>query len=271
MAKSLGSSPRPAHAITLAEMNRHFDACPRCLTARNPLQHVHGGGTTERPGYCFVLINPTHRNLSTSPLYEGLRFPFIGVRAFWRVLNRGGFFSDEVLQIVEMKPWTDRTTKAVLTELKLQGIYLTNLVKCAQPNPEVPDRRTFFEDMPLFSREMLLVRPSRIVAFGQLTVSVLTGQSIRLNDYYRGIRKMGMSTEFYFRPNEGPSIPVLPNFFPTGRGSPKLAAEILRLIKRTTWPEQSERPSPRRGCSEARASFAQHPQDVNNSSNLPLM
>jgi uracil-DNA glycosylase len=216
---------------TLAEMNRLFDVCPRCACTHNPLKHVYGGGATESPNYCFVLINPTYRNLSTSPLYEGPRFPFIGVRLFWKVLNRGGFFADEVLEVVERKPWTRETTSAVLTELKRQSIYLTNLVKCAQPHPKVPGREVFVEDMPLFEREMLLVKPHTIVAFGQLTLSVLTGETLKLGEYYRRILAYGIKSEFHFTLGDTMTIPVFPNFFPIGRGNPRLAAEILGLIK----------------------------------------
>ena len=234
MAKSLRPQLETTDLLSLTEINERFDSCRRCASERNPLRHVFGGGATEKPQYCFVLINPTYRNLSADPAYEGPRFPFIGVRAFWRVLNRGGFLSDDILRIVDRRPWTQETTRAVLAELKRQSIYLTNLVKCAQPHANVPGREVFREDMPLFTREMVVVDPARIVAFGQLTVRVLTGLNLRLGDYYKSVRSNGLGWGLHFSAGVSHTIPVFPNFFPIGRGQPRLSAEILGLIKKAS-------------------------------------
>jgi hypothetical protein len=89
----------------LSTLNKLFDSCPRCASESNPLQHVYGGGATRNPKYCFVLINPTHLNISTHPEYRGPRFPFIGVRQFWRILHRAGLLSADVIRVVESKEW----------------------------------------------------------------------------------------------------------------------------------------------------------------------
>ena len=89
-----------ARVNSLGALNKIFDECPRCASEANSLQHVYGGGATRNPRYCFILINPTHLNISTRPGYRGPRFPFIGVRQFWRILHRAGLLGEEVLHLV---------------------------------------------------------------------------------------------------------------------------------------------------------------------------
>ena len=221
----------PHSVRSLRGLARLVDACHRCSAERNPLHHIYGGGKTDRPEFCFVLINPTYRNISAAPHYKGPRFPFIGVRQFWRVLHQAGFFSIQTLHKVEEKPWSLLTTAAVLKELQRQRVYVTNLVKCAQNHPRVPSRTALQEDLPLFAREMQLVRPKRIVAFGRLTSLALTGHELSLGRYYTEIKSGGAPRYLEYRASDRLAIPVLPSFFPVGRGNPRLAAEILRLAR----------------------------------------
>jgi uracil-DNA glycosylase len=215
---------------TLAALNKLFDQCPRCAAESNPLQHVHGGGAARNPKYCFVLINPTHLNISTHPEYEGPRFPFIGVRSFWRILHRAGLVGANVMSIIDEKTWSGTATRVLLRELRDRGIYVTNLVKCAQSHPELPAKRVIEEDFPLLSRELSLVNPELIVAFGQLPFRVLTGKSIRLHDYYHRLSGGEDFPKSWLLTREGKRFPVVASFFPIGRGNPRLATEILKLL-----------------------------------------
>ncbi len=216
---------------TLDELESVVDNCPRCQKQHNPLRHVFGGGHRLSPDFCFVLINPTHSNISTKEGYEGPRFPFIGVKRFWKVLHRGGFIADEVIDKVERKPWDAATTDLVLRELERHRIYLTNLVKCTGDNPDIPSTSVFEEDFPVFSREMALVQPRHIVAFGQVTFWVLTGQKIKLGEHYDHLPNTEMPHAQPSRPMEGRVFPVIPNFFPVGRGNPTRSVEVLRKIQ----------------------------------------
>lgn len=215
---------------TLDSLNEIFDQCSRCHKASNQLRHVYGGGATRNPKYCFVLINPTHLNISTRPEYSGPRFPFIGVRQFWRILHRAGFLGDDVMSAIEGKEWTRSTTRKLLQELRRRSIYVTNLVKCAQPHPDLPPAAVIRQDFPLLCKEISLVRPQAIVSFGQLPFRVLTGESIRLYEYYESLTSGHELRVAWFHTPDGMRFPVFPTFFPTGRGNPRLAVEILRFL-----------------------------------------
>lgn len=219
--------------IELAELFQRVDCCDRCRGARNPLAHVLGGGETNRPEFCFVLINPTHRNISSRPGYTGPRFPFIGVRQFWRVLHRAGFISDDTVAAVNDRTWLPDTTRRVLADLRHHSVYLTNLVKCTMDNPDVPPKAVFQEDWPLFLREMEIIRPKRIIAFGSLTFEMLTGSKVALRTYYEDVIQRGRIPAYRMRTIDNHPQAVLPNYFPVGRGNPSASSELLDVYRQT--------------------------------------
>src|SRR3989344_3120563 len=74
------------------------DRCASCRAAKNPLRHVFGGGKAQTPKYFFLFINPTHKNISTQPTYAGRRrYPFMGVRHFYRELSQAGFVDAKII------------------------------------------------------------------------------------------------------------------------------------------------------------------------------
>lgn len=221
-------TPAPAELVQLFQQ---VDCCHRCRKARNPLAHVLGGGETNRPEFCFVLINPTHRNISSRPGYSGPRFPFIGVRQFWRVLHRAGFISDETVAAVNERSWLPDTTQKALSDLRRHSVYLTNLVKCTMDNPDVPSKAVFDEDWPLFLREMEIIRPKRIIAFGSLTFEVLTGSKVALRTYYEDVIQRRQMPAYRMRAIEDYPQAVLPNYFPVGRGNPSASSELLHVYR----------------------------------------
>ena len=215
---------------SLEEIFRLVDSCKTCKIAGNRFQHIHGGGETKRPVICFVLINPTYRNLSASSTYSGPRFPFIGVRQFWKVIADGGFFGGEGLQVTESGQWNEAGIRMVESELKRRKVYLTNIVKCTFDNPTPPPISRFKNDLPLFWREMELLQPQSIVAFGKLPISLLTGVDLKLNDYYQKSIGKGSLTPIISNGGQSPLPPIYGCFFPVGRGEPRKASELLRLL-----------------------------------------
>jgi uracil-DNA glycosylase len=79
----------------------------------------------------------------------------------------------------------------------------------------------------LLWREIELVRPRRIVAFGILPFRHLTGRAIRLDHYFSLMERRG-SIEYV--PALRGRWPVAPCYFPVGRGNPRRATFILRLL-----------------------------------------
>lgn len=209
----------------LLKLYRKVDACRFCREDGNALRHIHGFGPM-RPRWMFVLVNPTHRNISSAPGYRGPRFPFIGVRSFWKALADGGVIDREVAAALPSRAeWAAEHTKRIQSELVRNGIFLTNVVKCCSDHGDYPERCVVEGQLSTIAEEIRIVKPARIVAFGGFVYKTLTGRSVTLSDYWHSGDRRPEPDAL-----SGRGVPVFPCYFPVGRGNPKKAAETLRRI-----------------------------------------
>jgi len=212
----------------LQKLYRQVDKCRFCKTGRNKLQHIHGFGAMN-PELMLILVNPTYRNLSSAPEYQGNRFPYIGVRQFWRVLADGGLIDRKVaFNLPSRAAWNSKYTKQIQNELAKNRLFLTNIVKCCYDHSLYPEDRVIKEQINMLAEEIKIVRPKMIVAFGELVYKTLTGKNIKLAGYWNDRKRKGDSEII-----SGLKIPIIPCYFPIGRGNPKKAAEIMRRFLRT--------------------------------------
>ena len=206
----------------LQKLYKQIDNCKFCKTDKNLLQHIHGFGVLN-PNLMLILVNPTYRNLSSDPEYKDVRFPFIGVRQFWKVLADGGLIDKGVGYGLPLrKDWKDKHTEQIKQELIQNKLFLTNIVKCCYGHSLYPENRVIAEQLKLLAEEIRIVRPKKIVAFGGLVYKILTKKNVRLSDYWVEGREEKKETV------SGLMVPVIPCYFPVGRGNPKKAAEIMR-------------------------------------------
>ncbi len=210
----------------LQKLYKQIDNCKFCKADKNPLQHIHGFGSIE-PDFMLILINPTYRNLSSDQEYKGMRFPFIGVRQFWKVLADGGMIDKKVAyQLPLKKDWNNNNTKQIQQELIKNKLFLTNIVKCCYKNSSYPDKKVIQDQLKILSEEIKIVQPKRIITFSSLVFKILTGKNVKFYQYWNH-QKIHKNHEII----SGLNIPVIPCYFPIGRGNPKKAAEILNRIK----------------------------------------
>lgn len=212
----------------LVKLYGEVDKCKFCKAEKNELQHIHGFGALN-PNLMLILINPTHKNLSSHPEYVGFRFPFVGVRQFWQVLADGGLINKKITNKLPLKlGWQAEHTKLMQEELIKNRIFLTNIVKCCYDNSAYPDKIVIKDQLKILSNEIKIVKPKFIVAFGALVFKTLTGNSIVLHEHFKDFSK----NEIYSENISGLNYPVIPCYFPIGRGNPKKAEQILRQIQR---------------------------------------
>ena len=209
----------------LQKLYKKVDACRFCKAMGNSLQHIHGFGAMS-PELMLVLVNPTYRNLSSKPEYKGPRLPFIGVRQFWKVLADGGLISKKTsYDLPPPSDWNDTHTKIVQEELLRNKLFLTNVVKCCYPHGAYPDYEVTEDGLKKLAQEIRTVRPKKIIAFSIFVNKLLTGKTIKMSSLDKQL------PEAFPEEISGFKIPVLPCYFPIGRGNPKKAVEILNKIK----------------------------------------
>lgn len=193
------------------------------------LAPILGGGQSKTPKVMFVFINPTARNISSDPNWQGPRFPFIGTKQVWRIFHRAGFLTDSLISRIEEKPrWSAEFAGELEQFLREKDLYLTNLVKWTGPDGSLPDREKIDLFLPLMIREVEIVAPKYIVTFGSLPFKHLTGRTIKLRDYYDQVVQHGLQPEEEQIGSTKTS--VISCYFPVGRGNPRRAVEILKLV-----------------------------------------
>lgn len=193
------------------------------------LAPILGGGRKINPRIVFVFINPTARNISSDPNWPGPRYPFIGTKQVWRVFHRAGLLEDSLIsRIEESAVWPVALAKEVEASLQRRGFYLTNLVKWTGPDGSLPDRKKIDLFLPLLVREIEILSPQYIVTFGSLPYRCLTGKAITLGDYYHRAMGEGIVPEEVLIGSVRTGI--VPCYFPVGRGNPRRAVEILKLV-----------------------------------------
>ncbi len=216
-----------------AKLQRFFkqvEDCAYCREQKNSLRHILGGGRFYHPKYFFLFINPTHKNRSSHTSYQGQRrYPFIGVRHLYKGLAEAGFVDLKLIDEIYEKGWQVPDEERIETSLRENNVYISNFVKCAQPNPINPSRQRMREGLPLLAEELRIVNPQYIITFGLLPLETLTRTTWRLRDILDTARK---GTYGPLSVNlEGRIYKVLPCYYPLGHGNPPKAQKILAYIK----------------------------------------
>lgn len=188
------------------------------------LSAIYGAGCVKAPRVCFVFMNPTGRNVAADPRWTGLRAPWIGTKNVWKLLYQAGCISGEVFfetQDRTMQDWDpDFATKAYQS-LADHGVYVTNLAKATQVDARPLPNQVFREYRDLFFRELTLLRPARIVTFGNQVSSIVLDEPIKVSTD----RSRAFSIDI-----SGKEIPVLATYYPVGQGMRNLGSAVSDIV-----------------------------------------
>ena len=216
---------------TLDELWEHVTQINLNNFPENELMPIFGNGKTLNPEIMFVFINPTARNISSGKSWKGPRFPFIGTKQVWRVFHKAGLLDDRLMEKINSDSnWSLDFTSKVLDFFKRHGFYFTNIVKHTGKDATLPDSKKINMFLPVLLKEIEIVQPKHIITFGLMPFEKLTKQKIKLSEYHKDAIKNKKLKYFDLQVNSV-KTKVIPCYFPVGRGSPKKANDILRLVK----------------------------------------
>jgi len=205
---------------------KSVDNCPLCRKTQNKLRHIWGVGKI-KPRFLLLLINPTYRNISSNQDYKGPRFPFIGVRSFWRILGDAGLINPKLSEsLPPASRWKIKHTLSLKQEILKNNLFITNIVKCTFGHSSYPTQDYFEYYKEILKNELEIVKPRYIITFGQLSFKFLTGKNLTFSSFFTHENYY----KIHFKENLSSfKIPVLPCYFPVGRGKPKDSISILKI------------------------------------------
>ena len=219
---------------SLSALWEHVNTITKQHYPDNRLMPILGGGKEHNPKFMIVFINPTARNISSNPSWNGPRFPFIGRKRPWVEFSKAGLFDETLLEEVKNNEnaWSLDFTEKVRKHLEEQEIFVTNIVKNTGEKADLPKADQINLYTELFKKEIEIVNPQYIIAFGLIPIKALLKENLKLSDYYTAVKDKGAIIT-YDLPINGKNYKVIPCYYPIGRGNPHLAVELLRLIKET--------------------------------------
>ncbi len=216
---------------SLQELWNHVEKITKENYPDNELQPILGGGAI-KPKFMIVFINPTKRNISSDPNWKGKRFPFIGRKRPWIEFERAGLIDDSLMDHIlnNENNWDYEFTDKMYDYLSEKGLFITNIVKNTGHNADLPKSDQIKLYLPSFLKEIELVDPKYIITFGLIPFGALVNETIGLKKYYKEVVSTN-NVRFYSIIVNGKEYKVIPCLYPIGRGNPKQAVEMLRIIK----------------------------------------
>jgi DNA polymerase len=191
----------------------------------NPnLDSITFGGCKENPDVCFVFMNPTARNVTSSKDWKGIKSPWVGTKNVWTLFNKLGVIDDEIysrIRSIKGSEWTYEFAEEVYEQVSKNKFYITNLAKCTQVDARALPDSVYKDYLDLFIKEMEIIKPKVIILFGNQVSSVVLGEKISVSQ----VRKK----EFLLK-NKFKCYSV---FYPVGNGSfnvDKSIEDILYII-----------------------------------------
>ncbi len=194
----------------------------------NNLHSVYGAGCETTPDVCLVFINPTARNNATNPTWTGIRAQWIGTKQVWSFLTECGLFSEELNNKIEAQKtaWTPEFASDVYKEVAKNKVYITNLAKCTQADARELPTEVFKAYRDLLLAEIDLIKPKKILFFGNLVASVTLGQKISVGTS----RQKQFILKTPAREYESYAV-----YYPVGNGrfnAPKAIEDVRAILKK---------------------------------------
>lgn len=172
------------------------------------LDSIMFGGCKENPDICFVFMNPTGRNITSSKEWKGMKAPWIGTKNIWSLFHELDIISDELYAEIKSKKgkeWTESFAEEVYQEVEKNKVYITNLAKCTQIDARPLKDEVFKKYLNLFYKEIEIVKPKKIILFGNQVSSIVLNQKISVSE----TRKKA----FYYK-----DFTFYPVYYPVGNG-----------------------------------------------------
>ena len=153
--------------MMLEELYEKYDRLQKKYGDKS-LHSIYFGGKKENPSICFVFMNPTAGNIAAEKDWDGPRYPWLGTKNIWKLFNKLELLDDNILE-----------------EIEYHDIYITNLAKCTQIDARPLKDDYYKAYLKLFMKEMSIVKPKRIVLFGNQVSSIVLGKKIKVSEVRR--------------------------------------------------------------------------------------
>lgn len=193
------------------------------------LDSIYSGGCDKNPDICFVLMNPTKRNIASSKTWKGLKSPWIGTKNIWDLFYQLKLLDENVykkIRKIKGKEWTENFANEVYEEVKKHKYFITNLGKCTQLDARPLPDSVYKEYLHLLEKEIEIINPKVIILFGNQVSSIVLKEKISVSQ----CRK-----KQFLKTINGKQYKCYAVFYPVGNGRFNIdkSIEDILYIKQT--------------------------------------
>ena len=146
--------------MTLADLNKEYDKLQK-IYGDPSLHSVYNGGYEKNPDICFVFMNPTGRNISSSLTWKGPHYPWLGTKNIWDLFLAVSLMDQNIydrIKTIKGVDWTPEFCEEVYDNIKKHKVFITNLGKCTQIDAR-PLTNNYFKDyLPLLEKEIDILK-----------------------------------------------------------------------------------------------------------------
>lgn len=210
----------------MEELTKEFDKLQTKYGSKN-LDSVYGCGEKNNPRVALVFMNPTKRNIATSKSWTGLKAQWLGTKQIWDFLVKCNLFTSKINEEIKTKKpsdWTEEFCEYVYSEVRKQGVWITNLAKCTQDDARPLPDAVFLKYKDLLKKELSIVNPKKIIFFGNQVASIMLGSKVSVSLVRKKVFKLNIEDKEY----ESYAV-----YYPVGNGrfnQPKAVEDIKAII-----------------------------------------
>ena len=211
--------------MKIEELNKEYDKL-QCLYGDKNLKSIYNGGCINNPNICFVFMNPTGRNIASSPNWNGRRSPWIGTKNIWKLFYKINLLDECIYEkIIQKKPceWNEEFADVIYDNVEKHKYFITNLGKCTQVDARVISNSVYEKYLNLLLKEIEIIKPKIIISFGNQVSSILLNKNISVSQCRKQYYTLNVSNNIY---------KVYPVYYPIGNGMMNIdkAIEDLKYI-----------------------------------------
>lgn len=197
--------------MQINELKSHFDIL-QSIHGEKELDAVYGCGQINNPNICLMFMNPTGRNVSSQKNWTGLKAPWLGTKQVWNMLYQLGLLDKRITEEINTKKptdWDPDFAEKIYKAVSENSIYITNLAKATQKDARPLPNTVFKDYLTLCKTEIHIIKPKRIIAFGNQVSSILLNKKIQVSQYRKKHELLEINKSTY---------KVYPVYYPVGQG-----------------------------------------------------
>ena len=211
--------------IQVTKLHKQFDELQNIHGSKN-LDSIYGAGCINNPEICFVFMNPTGKNVASNKEWKGLKAQWLGTKNIWKLLNSLNLIDEKIFnktQNLRPEEWSYEFAYELYKDMDNKSIYITNLGKCTQDDARPLSNKVFYDYLELLEKEIDLIKPKKIITFGNQVSSILLKENISVSKCRKQSFTKTINKHEY---------KIYPVFYPVGQGMRNIpiAIEDIKYI-----------------------------------------